>query len=247
MGNRREGGGEVADPRIKGRDDESTRESQRLRRGARQMGNGIRVRAMGGTHRGCFYTHIELAALGGLGRCGRCYVGDGLTGPSRAGTVPTVPGHAARQAGVAAHARAWCTGRADPGTWLTGPCRVWVVPLQRAFGRAAVHQARWTSILYITPPTPQLTLIPPPSSAPGLPQLQLAIPRSRLVAHCRCVGVAGLELEYSTSPALRRQTHTLSSTTLGPPPSFSRSRLPFPFPSSPLPESTSLPLGCSVL
>jgi hypothetical protein len=120
MGNRREGGGEVADPRIKGGDDESTRESQRLRRGARQMGNGIRVRAMGGTHRGCFYTHIELAALGGLGRCGRCYVGDGLTGPSRAGTVPTVPGHAARQAGVAAHARAWCTGRPARARGLPG-------------------------------------------------------------------------------------------------------------------------------
>jgi hypothetical protein len=96
-----------------------------------------------------------LAALGGLGWAVAADVmwGEGLTGPSRAGTVPTVPGRAAQQAGVAAHARARCTGRAGPGTRLTGPCRVWAVPLQRAFGRAAVQQARWTSIVHAPDPT----------------------------------------------------------------------------------------------
>jgi hypothetical protein len=94
--------------------------------------------------------------------------GEGLTGPSRAGTVPTVPGRAARQAGVAAHARARCTGRAGPGTLLTGSCRVWAVPLQWAFGRAAIHRARWISI-YVAP-SPGMSVCIPGSGAWQLPK-----------------------------------------------------------------------------
>jgi hypothetical protein len=47
---------------------------------------------------------------------------------------------AARRDGVAAHARARCTGRAGTGTRFSGACRVWAVPFQPAFGWTAVHQ-----------------------------------------------------------------------------------------------------------
>jgi hypothetical protein len=111
------------------------------------MGNGIRVRATGGTPGVFLYAGLAYDRWVGWAVAAGVMWGERITGPSWAGTVPAVPGRAARQAGVAAHAQARCTGRVAPGTWLTGPCRVWAVSFQRAFGRAAVHQARWTSIL----------------------------------------------------------------------------------------------------
>jgi len=53
------------------------------------------------------------------------------------------PCHAARQAGVAAHARHGPPGRANTGTVAIGPCRVWAGPKKQAF----VLRAAWTSIV----------------------------------------------------------------------------------------------------
>jgi hypothetical protein len=135
----------MADPRIGGGDDEGVTEAAAAR-GEWGMGLGLGQRGDAAAGGGVFIR----GGAGGVGWVGPLRPmlcgGEGLTGPSRAGTVPTVPGRAAQQAGVAAHARARCTGRASPGTRLTGPGRVWAVPLQRAFGQAAVQQARWTSI-----------------------------------------------------------------------------------------------------
>jgi hypothetical protein len=57
-----------------------------------------------------------------------------------------VPGQAACEAGVAAQARARYTGRASPGTVINGSCRAWAGPNSRAFGRATVPRAKWTSM-----------------------------------------------------------------------------------------------------
>jgi hypothetical protein len=94
------------------------------------MGLGLGQRG-GATRRGAFYTHVGGGRWVGWA-VARCYVGwgegEGLTGPGRAGTVPTVPGRAARQAGVAAHAghgvRAGpARARFLPGRAVFGPCR----------------------------------------------------------------------------------------------------------------------------
>lgn len=53
---------------------------------------------------------------------------------------------AARRARVAAHARARHTGRASPGTVVSGSGCVWARLKPRAFGRAAVLRAKCPSI-----------------------------------------------------------------------------------------------------
>jgi hypothetical protein len=71
----------------------------------------------------------------------------GFCGPLTGRILFCGPCRAAQRAGVAAQAWAQCTGRASPGTVLNGSCRAWVGPKSRAFGRAAVLRAIWTSIL----------------------------------------------------------------------------------------------------
>jgi hypothetical protein len=70
-----------------------------------------------------------------------------LCGPLAGCPANSVPGRAARRAGVAARAQARYTGRASPGPVCNGPCRAWAGPKSRAFGRAAVLRAKWTSIV----------------------------------------------------------------------------------------------------
>jgi hypothetical protein len=62
----------------------------------------------------------------------------GFPGPLTGHTLFCRPCRAAQRVGVAAQARARCTGRASPSTVMNGPCRAWTGPKSRAFGRAAV-------------------------------------------------------------------------------------------------------------